>query len=174
MYTYKNWPVLSIHDVCVLFFLWVNIEYHWGTWTRHCSRLVSTPVSHSGGPGFKTQPTDWLSWLHYSYTMIMCSRVVFSCSKTNFFLCNRYADRAKQIVCKAVVNEDANAKLIRELKEEIMRLRDLLKAEGIEVEEGMLLSLTNKSLCDYVTCKILQMLNVTRLLRPVCSGTVII
>ncbi|PSN48270.1 Kinesin-like protein unc-104, partial [Blattella germanica] len=48
----------------------------------------------------------------------------------------RYADRAKQIVCKAVVNEDANAKLIRELKEEIMRLRDLLKAEGIEVEEG--------------------------------------
>lgn len=54
----------------------------------------------------------------------------------------RYADRAKQIVCKAVVNEDANGKIIRELKEEIMRLRDLLKAEGIEVEEGMLLSLT--------------------------------
>ena len=48
----------------------------------------------------------------------------------------RYADRAKQIVCKAVVNEDANGKIIRELKEEIMRLRDLLKAEGIEVEEG--------------------------------------
>ncbi|XP_070140934.1 kinesin-like protein unc-104 [Drosophila kikkawai] len=48
----------------------------------------------------------------------------------------RYADRAKQIVCKAVVNEDANAKLIRELKEEIQKLRDLLKAEGIEVQEG--------------------------------------
>lgn len=48
----------------------------------------------------------------------------------------RYADRAKQIMCKAVVNEDANAKLIRELKEEIQRLRDLLKAEGIEVQEG--------------------------------------
>nr|CAD7259358.1 unnamed protein product [Timema shepardi] len=48
----------------------------------------------------------------------------------------RYADRAKQIVCKAVVNEDANAKLIRELKEEICRLRDLLKAEGIEMQQG--------------------------------------
>ncbi|XP_064213350.1 kinesin-like protein unc-104 isoform X10 [Tribolium castaneum] len=48
----------------------------------------------------------------------------------------RYADRAKQIVCKAVVNEDANAKLIRELKEEIQKLRELLKAEGIEVHEG--------------------------------------
>lgn len=44
--------------------------------------------------------------------------------------------RAKQIVCKAVVNEDSNAKLIRELKEEINRLRNLLKSEGIEVEEG--------------------------------------
>lgn len=49
---------------------------------------------------------------------------------------NRYADRAKQIVCKAVVNEDANAKLIRELKEEIQKLRELLRAEGIEVQEG--------------------------------------
>ena len=48
----------------------------------------------------------------------------------------RYADRAKQIMCKAVVNEDANGKIIRELKEEIGRLRDLLKAEGIEVAEG--------------------------------------
>ena len=49
---------------------------------------------------------------------------------------HRYADRAKQIVCKAVVNEDANAKLIRELKEEIRRLKVLLKQEGIVVGEG--------------------------------------
>ncbi|XP_074031965.1 kinesin family member unc-104 isoform X1 [Leptinotarsa decemlineata] len=48
----------------------------------------------------------------------------------------RYADRAKQIVCKAIVNEDANAKLIRELKEEIQKLRELLKQEGIDVHEG--------------------------------------
>lgn len=54
----------------------------------------------------------------------------------------RYADRAKQIVCKAVVNEDANAKLIRELKEEIQKLRELLRAEGIEVQEGTLFVLT--------------------------------
>ncbi|XP_074661847.1 kinesin-like protein unc-104 [Tubulanus polymorphus] len=49
----------------------------------------------------------------------------------------RYADRAKQIMCKAVVNEDPNARLIRELKEEVMRLREILKAEGIEVGEGV-------------------------------------
>ena len=56
----------------------------------------------------------------------------------------RYADRAKQIVCKAVVNEDANGKLIRELKDEINRLRDLLKQEGIEVEDG-----EKKNLCVF-------------------------
>ena len=44
----------------------------------------------------------------------------------------RYADRAKQIVCKAVVNEDANGRLIRELKEEIYYLREILKREGID------------------------------------------
>lgn len=56
-----------------------------------------------------------------------------------FLIQFRYADRAKQIVCKAVVNEDANAKLIRELKEEIAKLRELLKTEGIEVREGTLI-----------------------------------
>ena len=48
----------------------------------------------------------------------------------------RYADRAKQIVCKAIVNEDANAKIIRELKEEIAKLKYLLKSEGIDVISG--------------------------------------
>ena len=50
-----------------------------------------------------------------------------------FFHKQRYADRAKNIVCKAIVNEDPNAKLIRELKEEVQRLRELLIAEGIEM-----------------------------------------
>ncbi|KAI4494810.1 hypothetical protein M0804_001011 [Polistes exclamans] len=61
----------------------------------------------------------------------------------------RYADRAKQIVCKAVVNEDANAKLIRELKEEIQKLRELLKQEGIDVQEGDEIIRTNKREDDY-------------------------
>ncbi|XP_017342909.1 kinesin-like protein KIF1B isoform X8 [Ictalurus punctatus] len=43
----------------------------------------------------------------------------------------RYADRAKQIKCNAVINEDPNAKLVRELKDEVTRLRDLLKAQGL-------------------------------------------
>ena len=39
-------------------------------------------------------------------------------------------------MCKAVVNEDPNARLIRELKAEVERLRDLLRMEGIQIGEG--------------------------------------
>ncbi|KAL5014912.1 hypothetical protein ScPMuIL_009182 [Solemya velum] len=56
----------------------------------------------------------------------------------------RYADRAKQIMCKAVVNEDPNARLIRELKEEVSRLRELLLQEGIVLNEGSVILPDNK------------------------------
>lgn len=48
-----------------------------------------------------------------------------------FLTGSRYADRAKQIKCNAVINEDPNAKLVRELKEEVTRLKDLLRAQGL-------------------------------------------
>lgn len=68
--------------------------------------------------------------------MLFCAEINGQKNFIYYYFRNRYADRAKQIVCKAVVNEDANAKLIRELKEEILKLRELLKNEGIEVKEG--------------------------------------
>ncbi|XP_064293676.1 LOW QUALITY PROTEIN: kinesin-like protein KIF1C [Phalacrocorax carbo] len=43
----------------------------------------------------------------------------------------RYADRTKQIRCHAVINEDPNARLIRELRQEVTRLRELLCAQGL-------------------------------------------
>ncbi|XP_031437358.1 kinesin-like protein KIF1A isoform X5 [Clupea harengus] len=43
----------------------------------------------------------------------------------------RYADRAKQIRCNAVINEDPNNRLVRELKEEVARLKELLYAQGL-------------------------------------------
>ncbi|XP_028977419.2 kinesin-like protein KIF1A isoform X18 [Esox lucius] len=51
----------------------------------------------------------------------------------------RYADRAKQIRCNAVINEDPNNRLVRELKEEVGRLRDLLLSQGL----GDILEMTN-------------------------------
>uniref|UniRef100_A0A8C5CF51 plus-end-directed kinesin ATPase n=1 Tax=Gadus morhua TaxID=8049 RepID=A0A8C5CF51_GADMO len=43
----------------------------------------------------------------------------------------RYADRAKNIKCNAVINEDPNNKLVRDLKDEVTRLKDLLRAQGL-------------------------------------------
>ncbi|XP_066520575.1 kinesin-like protein KIF1A isoform X2 [Hoplias malabaricus] len=43
----------------------------------------------------------------------------------------RYADRAKQIRCNAVINEDPNNRLVRELKDEVSRLKELLYAQGL-------------------------------------------
>uniref|UniRef100_A0A8C6VAM5 Kinesin family member 13Bb n=1 Tax=Neogobius melanostomus TaxID=47308 RepID=A0A8C6VAM5_9GOBI len=48
----------------------------------------------------------------------------------------RYADRAKSIVNHAVVNEDPNARIIRELREEVEKLRDqLTEAESMKAPE---------------------------------------
>uniref|UniRef100_A0A8C1FW78 plus-end-directed kinesin ATPase n=1 Tax=Cyprinus carpio carpio TaxID=630221 RepID=A0A8C1FW78_CYPCA len=51
----------------------------------------------------------------------------------------RYADRAKQIRCNAVINEDPNNRLVRELKDEVSRLKDLLYAQGL----GDIIEMTN-------------------------------
>ncbi|XP_058605436.1 kinesin-like protein KIF1A isoform X9 [Onychostoma macrolepis] len=56
----------------------------------------------------------------------------------------RYADRAKQIRCNAVINEDPNNRLVRELKEEVARLKDLLYAQGLgDIIENLSNSKTN-------------------------------
>uniref|UniRef100_A0A8C8JK58 Kinesin motor domain-containing protein n=1 Tax=Oncorhynchus tshawytscha TaxID=74940 RepID=A0A8C8JK58_ONCTS len=48
----------------------------------------------------------------------------------------RYADRAKSIVNHAVVNEDPNARIIRELREEVEKLRDqLTEAESMKAPD---------------------------------------
>lgn len=47
----------------------------------------------------------------------------------------RYADRAKRIVNHAVVNEDPNARIIRELREEVEKLK--VQLSQAEVKEGI-------------------------------------
>lgn len=51
----------------------------------------------------------------------------------------RYADRAKRIVNHAVVNEDPNARVIRELREEVEKLK-----EQLSQAEVMLFMVQNK------------------------------
>ncbi|KAI9318181.1 hypothetical protein BX666DRAFT_2026588 [Dichotomocladium elegans] len=57
----------------------------------------------------------------------------------------RYADQAKKIKNKAVINEDPNAKLIRELKDELELLRDRLRTYAPEEVEQLTASSAYKS-----------------------------
>ncbi|XP_030279034.1 kinesin-like protein KIF1B isoform X12 [Sparus aurata] len=67
----------------------------------------------------------------------------------------RYADRAKNIKCNAVINEDPNNKLVRDLKDEVSRLKELLRAQGLgDILDTPIGSLTaspsSGSLCSQV------------------------
>lgn len=48
----------------------------------------------------------------------------------------RYADRAKRIVNHAIVNEDPNEKVIRELREEVEKLREQLSQAEVMCSTG--------------------------------------
>lgn len=52
----------------------------------------------------------------------------------------RYADRAKRIVNHAIVNEDPNAKVIRELREEVEKLREQLSQAEVMYNVGNIVS----------------------------------
>jgi hypothetical protein len=62
----------------------------------------------------------------------------------------RYEDRAKRIVNHAVVNEDPNARIIRELRQEVEALKEMLKnataSEGYK-EVGSSLSHFSSLVC---------------------------
>ena len=46
-------------------------------------------------------------------------------------MCCRYANRAKNIINKPTVNEDANVKLIRDLRSEIDRLKAIMSGDPL-------------------------------------------
>lgn len=68
----------------------------------------------------------------WSPVLVCVCMWLYVCVSCHVCLC-RYADRAKQILCKATINEDPNTRLIRELKAEVDRLRELLRLEGVDV-----------------------------------------
>lgn len=65
----------------------------------------------------------------------------------------RYADRAKQIKNSAVVNEDENGKIIRELKKEIQALRDALAKGGAGAGPAASEGMSDKEKEDYLALK---------------------
>jgi kinesin family protein 16B len=55
----------------------------------------------------------------------------------------RYANRAKNIINKPTINEDPNVKLIRELRDEITKLKSLLLANDYVSNKHLELSVTS-------------------------------
>lgn len=65
----------------------------------------------------------------------------------------RYADQAKKIKLHAVVNESEQDKLIRELREENEKLRDILK------------SFTQTNNPQAILCKIINYIKITKIIK---------
>lgn len=55
----------------------------------------------------------------------------------------RYANRAKNIINKPTINEDPNVRLIRELRDEISALQEMLKTGNVSLKEPQLKMLEN-------------------------------
>lgn len=67
----------------------------------------------------------------------------------------RYADRAKRIVNHAVVNEDPNARIIRELREEVDMLRKMLDEAQVFISASE--SSDFMALCKFIFTSILNL-----------------
>uniref|UniRef100_A0A1A9WYT0 Kinesin motor domain-containing protein n=1 Tax=Glossina brevipalpis TaxID=37001 RepID=A0A1A9WYT0_9MUSC len=64
-----------------------------------------------------------------SKTIMIAALSPADCNYSETLSTLRYANRAKNIINKPTINEDANVKLIRELREEIAKLKSMLKGD---------------------------------------------
>ena len=71
----------------------------------------------------------------------------------------RYADRAKRIVCHAVVNEDPNGRVIRELRSELEFLKDQLKVLHFTCNEKVVKVLKKNSTIAMISIHSNQCIN---------------
>uniref|UniRef100_A0A803VBD8 Kinesin-like protein n=1 Tax=Ficedula albicollis TaxID=59894 RepID=A0A803VBD8_FICAL len=97
---------------------------------------LAEATSKKKKPDFIPYRDSVLTWLlkenlgGNSRTAMIAALSPADCSYEETLSTLRYADRTKQIRCHAVINEDPNARLIRELRQEVTRLRELLSAQG--------------------------------------------
>ncbi|XP_074387594.1 kinesin-like protein KIF1C isoform X1 [Zonotrichia albicollis] len=98
---------------------------------------LAEATSKKKKPEFIPYRDSVLTWLlkenlgGNSRTAMIAALSPADCSYEETLSTLRYADRTKQIRCHAVINEDPNARLIRELRREVTRLRELLSAQGL-------------------------------------------
>lgn len=74
-----------------------------------------------------------------SKTIMLAAISPADCNYSETLSTLRYANRAKNIINKPTINEDANVKLIRELRDEISSLKAMLQSGSISLKEPHLL-----------------------------------
>ncbi|XP_061572677.1 kinesin-like protein KIF13A isoform X3 [Cololabis saira] len=107
--------------------------------------VISALADQSGGKGkakfvpYRDSVLTWLLKDNLGGNSKTCMIATVSPAADNYeetLSTLRYADRAKRIVNHAVVNEDPNARIIRELREEVEKLRvQLSQAESMKAPE---------------------------------------
>ena len=98
---------------------------------------VSSGAENSKKPHFIPYRDSVLTWLlkdslgGNSKTIMIATISPADINKGETLSTLRYANRAKNIINKPTVNEDANVKLIRELRAEIDRLKDIVSLDPV-------------------------------------------
>ena len=99
------------------------------------SKLMSFNQCIDFSPGLPTYLTGiwWLSTVKKTNSCLFCSSAISpaECNYAETLSTLRYANRAKNIINKPTVNEDPNVKLIRELRQEVDRLRMMLGGKSV-------------------------------------------
>ncbi|XP_034127809.1 kinesin-like protein Klp98A isoform X4 [Drosophila guanche] len=99
------------------------------------STLATTPNSASKRVLYIPYRDSILTWLlkdslgGNSKTIMIAALSPADCNYSETLSTLRYANRAKNIINKPTVNEDSNVKLIRELREEINKLKSMLTGD---------------------------------------------
>ncbi|XP_017092096.2 kinesin-like protein Klp98A isoform X2 [Drosophila bipectinata] len=99
------------------------------------SSLATTPNGASKRVLYIPYRDSILTWLlkdslgGNSKTIMIAALSPADCNYSETLSTLRYANRAKNIINKPTVNEDANVKLIRELREEINKLKSMLTGD---------------------------------------------
>ncbi|XP_034663919.1 kinesin-like protein Klp98A isoform X3 [Drosophila subobscura] len=99
------------------------------------STLATTPNSASKRVLYIPYRDSILTWLlkdslgGNSKTIMIAALSPADCNYSETLSTLRYANRAKNIINKPTVNEDTNVKLIRELREEINKLKSMLTGD---------------------------------------------
>ncbi|KAH8417585.1 hypothetical protein KR222_002302, partial [Zaprionus bogoriensis] len=110
---------------------------------HNASTLATTPNSATKRVLYIPYRDSILTWLlkdslgGNSKTIMIAALSPADCNYSETLSTLRYANRAKNIINKPTVNEDANVKLIRELREEINKLKSMLTGDTHSLQPSL-------------------------------------